>query len=40
MFDKIKLKRIKGVVLTKITEIGKEAFLENKMINFVYVPNV
>jgi hypothetical protein len=36
----MKVERIKGIMLTKTTEIGKEAFAENKLINFVYVPNV
>jgi hypothetical protein len=34
------MERIKGIVLTKITKIEVSAFEANKLINFVYVPNV
>jgi hypothetical protein len=40
IFDVIKLNSIKGLMLTKIQEIGKYAFEKNKLINFVYAPNV
>jgi hypothetical protein len=40
VLDKIQLERLKGVVLTKITEIEASAFERNKLINFIYVPNV